>query len=238
MKNKKTNIILPFNMEKDSYIGMFEGVENPLSMSIMPMAVEGLDPNILKEVIAKAKEITLQINSDRVEMERMCKSVPPGYRLMDIPVIDESVFTLASTNAEHDPYPTLAATESLQDWCYNGVYYQIGFHKFPCNDNNLVSGFIASSMLGYDMMVMESGSLEPEDHNPAAIEIDGDAYDNFSQYYFHGGCGRWNRSLINLRNHWLVTLRAVLMDRDPVAEWDRFEKAGGNYFLEYPTLCP
>jgi hypothetical protein len=125
------------------------------------------------------------------------------------------------------------------DWIYKGIYLQIGFgRRLPCScDGRLHS--MTSAMVGYDILVATTGSIEPKDHNPSILQpINKLAWENVIQTAYSSSCCLMIRDLIETRNKWLILARAVLMGRNPIVEWKRFKAAGGWYFLQYPTLCP
>jgi len=137
--------------------------------------------------------------------------------------------------------PLVPFTDAQMAWYHKELCPQLGFfNTTKLNDEILGRGdSLLNDMILYDAGVVLSGSMEPKDHKPISCEaevvsvmatITGDLYAN--------RVAIWNRKLLNYRTALMVMMRAVLMKRDPAAEYERFITAGGKYFLDYPRLCP
>jgi hypothetical protein len=55
---------------------------------------------------------------------------------------------------------------------------------------------------------------------------------------FKNGVGVWSRALLEHRNMIQIICRALIMGRDPVTEYRRFQASGATYFLDQPHVCP
>jgi len=89
-------------------------------------------------------------------------------------------------------------------------------------------------MMEYDNLVGFSGIIDPEDIMLAVHG--GISFDNLWEPFKHRICF-WSMEMVDLRNKVLIGAKAIELGLDPDAEYERFVKAGGKYFLEYPELC-
>ena len=157
--------------------------------------------------------------------------------------LDPKDFGIASTI---DPIITLDVNpinlikgHLADEWSYDGFYLQASFFdpkKVTCA---IPYRSTSTAQTFYDIFVEKTGSLEPKDHQPIQQSYRQVQELNLtiSGFYF-AEIGVWRRVLLLYRTAVLVMLRAVWMGRDPLQEYDRFLKAGGKYFLDYPALCP
>jgi len=221
------DIAKPFNLNQTEYEKMFECIKTSVLMPIMFPRLPGVTDDKVEEVVQKCEAFLDIVNTSQREQQALKDPIPPEIVIDAIPVVK-------------DPYNTFDFQEDniYKRWCYKGIYLQLGFHKAGCTGCPEKYQAMTMAMTSYDMMVIERGSLEPRDHSPDDIFFDKNQYEDVLLGFYKDGCGIWCRSLVQLRSKWLVMLKAYLMDRDPISEWDCFVKAGGWYFLQYPKLCP
>ncbi len=128
---------------------------------------------------------------------------------------------------------------SAKKWDADGLFLEAGYY------NRLNVGLrhpqqeIVNAMMLYDVGVAETGLVEPDIHPPLLVG------QRFAQDWtsavddlFLARIGVWNRELLDHRTMVLIICRALLTGRDPAVEYRRFKDAGGEYFLDYPRLCP
>lgn len=221
--------IRPFNLKKSDYVRMFK--ENPLpeleivivTISIGSTAIIGPTPlrNRLKAGISEVLGVAGNSLDDPQLREELS--------------LNELSWVVDATSAMsmYDFPPSYVV---LRSWLVDREYIQVGFRQQGTKYNAIG---IAAGMLTYDEMVAKSGSIEPKDHTaPLAVAENVAQYSAWTGDMFAKRDAFWCRALIDLRNRWLVTLRAIAIGRDPHLAYDQFCMAGGKYFLDYPILCP
>jgi hypothetical protein len=196
-------------------------------------------------------EITLvfEVFPDTSEREAYGFLTPACARLplvLDLPEADPKRFGInsilslvAPIGGSVNPLADLPPNQKL--WYYDNLYAQIGFA-----DSAKCAGAIGElgdvtmyAMTTYDAGVAVSGSVEPLDHPILAGDLlVKTVYTSVVGCFFRDRIMIWNRKLLAYRTALAVMMRATLMNRDPGREYQRFVNAGGEYFLEYPTLCP
>jgi hypothetical protein len=120
----------------------------------------------------------------------------------------------------------------------DGLYIQASFLDYDLVGKPAPRREHAYPMTFLDTLVCRTGSTNPRGHEARkAFPESAQAYDNIVGNTYRNRVGVWTRGLVEFRNMALIQARAVLTDKDPVAEYARFVQAGGTYFLEYPTLC-
>jgi hypothetical protein len=123
------------------------------------------------------------------------------------------------------------------DWMHNGVYLQAGYYGEPGVAG--IARSVACAMTVNDTCVCTQGATDPSAQ--VAVPVSAEDARDFEQEmrnHFRSGVGLWPKVLVEHRNKILVMARAITLGRDPVAEYERFVKAGCKYYLEYPRLCP
>jgi hypothetical protein len=122
-------------------------------------------------------------------------------------------------------------------WASRDVYIQLGFCREADVELKMLPEAIGLAMTAFDQAVVEHGPTEPEsvqdiDIDPACVamcqRVVGDHY--------REGIAVWNRHLVELRNAWLVTLRALVSGYEWQTAHERFVKSGGSYFLDKPEF--
>ena len=123
------------------------------------------------------------------------------------------------------------------DWMHNGVYLQAGYYGEPGVAD--IARSVACAMTFYDACVCTQGATDPSAH-VAVLASPENAHDfeRLVQNYYRSGVGVWPKVLVEHRNHVLVMAHAIMLGRDPVAEYDRFKAAGGIHHFDYVRLCP
>ena len=123
-------------------------------------------------------------------------------------------------------------------WAVNGIRLQMGFMTFePVPNSHHLPVIWGMDQL--DWLYGRIESFEATDHR--RVRVAPDAVEEFQMNvgdFYERGDGIWRRYLVELRNEWLITTRCWHTGRDPIAEYSRFLKAGGTYYLQYPDLCP
>ena len=219
-------MIQPFNL------GITE-IRKMLARTIpvdLGMAVAVLnDPNMC---IYCADEKLGEIHDSLVETVAECMKLAPQ-------------FGINSDIQEHDILYEMCIQDwiglsvELQSWQADGLYIQVGFYDRALTDYAWPVYSVATAMSVYDHGVAATGFTNPEMHLP--LKVDSVAaldYRLIVGNFFQENVGVWCQALIEFRNMVMIKCRAVLTGYDPDAEYERFVKAGGKYFLEYPTLCP
>ncbi|MCX6600778.1 MAG: hypothetical protein NT025_04360 [bacterium] len=123
------------------------------------------------------------------------------------------------------------------DWMLNGAYLQAGYYGEPGVAG--VARSVACGMTVNDTCVCTQGATDPSAQVavPASAE-DAHDFEQEVRNYFRSGIGVWPKVLVEHRSRVLVTARAIMLGRDPVAEYDRFKAAGGLHHFDYVRLCP
>ena len=225
----------PFNMAYHEYVKMFErkppqGLYSHLSLITISGTTDA-DADRENEKIDNSQYNKLldQFLPDGVLCLQCTASVMSD--VIAVPLPDAGISGSSRFKFQPDLNPA--------DWICNGIYLQTGFAMMvdcPCDQRRQS---ITVAMLGYDIMVALTGSIEPRDHDSSLLQpINKQAWENMIQTTFSCECCLMCRDLRETRNKWLVFARAILMGRNPIVEWKRFRDAGGWYFLQYPHLCP
>lgn len=221
--NKTKTMLRPFNMAQDEYEKMFES-SSPDSLMMMILLAPVNEDSIKLQIdtISKVK-LYLSENSDN-EFVKQLNAHPQRDKELFVDLIQDVL------PVNYDPEKGKLLETDLR--------VQIGFYDANSTDAPPVLG-ILGAMIGYDHCVAESGSIEPQDHVPftkpeplATIVVN-----NIGNFYTSGK-GIWCRELVEKRNMWAVTVKALQLGRDPETEWVRFINAGGWYYHQYRILCP
>lgn len=127
------------------------------------------------------------------------------------------------------PTSCLQAPAMVQ-WASSGYYLQAGFcapSKVPGSELFMELFDFLSIMNRHDFAYCQNGEVGTE--LPVRIATDAEVV-RFEMPL-------WNGFLLKERNRLLITYSAMLMGRDPVADYWTFLTRGGKYFLEYPGIC-
>jgi hypothetical protein len=124
-------------------------------------------------------------------------------------------------------------------WTYCGFYLQAGSaDRQKANGAGLYRAIAAAQTL-QDMMYVQTGSLDLALHTPLVRSARAvREYQSAVNGFYGAEIAIWRQPLLQYHTAVLVMLRAAWMNRDPLQEYQRFLSAGGEYFLQYPTLCP
>ena len=221
--SSKNRIVRPFNMAQDEYEKMFESsLPDSLMMMILLAPVNEASIKMQIDTITKVK-LYLSENSEN-EFVRQLKAHPQRDKELYVDLIQNAL------PVNYDPEKGKLLEADLR--------VQIGFY-----DANLVVDTpptfrIAAAMIGYDRCVAKSGSIEPKNHVPFFDSEEMSTWVNktIGNFYTSGKC-IWCRELVEKRNMWAVTVKALQLGRDPESEWTKFINAGGWYYTQYPKLC-
>lgn len=120
-------------------------------------------------------------------------------------------------------------------WMADCLYPQIGFY-----DERRMRGIqtsIASAMTLYDISVCQTGSDDPESH-PTFNWPDDDvlAAKRDIGNSFRSGVAWLCPKLLSLRIEILVKARAIILNRDPEVEYQKFKKSAGVNFVNAIAL--
>ena len=168
---------LPFYISNEEYAGIFENNLTNLNMLVTPIVVDSTGSqkalNRLDNFIVRNGIMIKRNESNYLESR--------GYALKNI--------IITKTHTDLDFKKNL---EPLNQWCVNGIYLQIGFYRLNAMLDPTEQIGLANAMLDYDIMVSESNSLDPEDHRPMHINMQGGYHNSL----FREGRAEWSRRLI------------------------------------------
>lgn len=158
-------------------------------------------------------------------------------RKSDLTQIKRRVITPMVQMIEMPPFLIALLHPKQLNWMHNGVYLQAGYYGEPGVAG--IARSVACAMTFNDTCVCTQGATDPSAHVavPASAK-DAHDFERLVQNYYRSGVGVWPKVLVEHRNRVLVMAHAIMLGRDPVAEYNRFLKARGVSFLDYPTLCP
>lgn len=219
----------PFNLDWDAYVRMFnERPPERLAIVVKAVAIDSigiLGPTQLTQRLNEGINEVLQVPENSLNSEELLQHL----RLKELSWrIDET------SSSELSETPNTSSL--MHGWSVDNHYIQLGFKRLEQGASPIG---ISLAMLGYDQLVVASGSTEPKDHRPNLIDpITAQIIRDWIGEEYALGAAIWGRELLDLRNRWLVTLRAIAMGRDPHLAYSHFVLAGGKYFLEYPVICP
>ncbi|MBU1985556.1 hypothetical protein KJ815_14255, partial [bacterium] len=124
-----------------------------------------------------------------------------------------------------------------RDWMHREAYLQCGYYDQPG-----VRGIvpcIAVAMTLYDSGVCLEEIEDPAKQPPIpSTPEDAAEFESAVRNHYRSGVAVLSNHLLEHRTRVLVECQAILLGRDPQVEYDRFLKAGGWYYLQYPELCP
>jgi hypothetical protein len=227
MNVSNTGLIKPFNLDPAEYAVMFNTkLPDHIVMTINVLKAELKCPDCAREYIDHRKQ---KLKSTMLEFTN--RAVEFGISSMIAPV-------LLSDSGFDGLWSQFAAKQDAWQ-IEDGLYVQVAFYDFDLIGNRGPRREVAYPMTFLDTLVCRTGSVDPASHKASVVfsEI-AKAYEKIVGNTYRNRIGIWSKDLVEFRNMVLVQARAVLTDRDPVAEYDRFIQAGGWYFLEYPALCP
>ncbi len=130
-------------------------------------------------------------------------------------------------------------TPEQSEWFTKGMYLQLTFYNQRLIHVANPWQALATAMTLYDHSYSRQMDIDPTNHEDMRVRaihardarlMVGDVY--------RENVGVWCRQLVDFRTMILVKCRAVLLGEDSDGEYNRFVKAGGKYFLDYPVLCP
>jgi len=226
--NDNRNALLPFNMPWEDYTSMFE--EKPpesLSIVINTIAVGsvdliGLTP--LRQRLTEGLQEVLQVPENSLDQPQL-----------------RTRWGIQDLNWRIDLNSAMSVTEFpksyqlLRAWTVDKTYIQLGFKRPGMTAANIG---IALAMHSYDELVAKYGSTEPSEHSPVSADpLDIKRYGMWIGDGYVTRSAVWCRGLLDIRNRWLVTLRAIATGKDSHLAYDHFLAVGGQYFLDYPKLC-
>lgn len=193
--------------------------------------------------------LTILIPSDECDGSERCAYKGVHYDLVRVAHdstlnagkfdIDSAMFD--TLDYREEPTADLWSMSDLQQqWLINGAYVQVSFLN-PMLVGNLLDPECRAylCMTIYDWYVVETNEFDPSMHEPfpAAPKVASNIEQLVDRAYADGAC-IWTDGLLDFRSMVMIKARAILAGRDPDVEHERFIKAGGSYFLEYPLLCP
>jgi hypothetical protein len=222
---KKTEVIQPFNLRQSEYEKMFEQpIPEELMMHVILIPVRNHDREVLKKMHRKIDSF-FPSKFDEEKNNKMRTKPSPRFYF--------NIISQARTLIDCE-----SLIEPIQErWLVDGVYVQIGFvNKISeyAKSDFLLSGL---AMLQYDQNVVLSHSLDPEDHTPHLVPSEiADSFHHQIGDLYRSGRGVWCRELLEYRDMWLIGIRSMLTGVDPFGAYDRFQEAGGRYFLQFPKL--
>ena len=227
MMAPKLGLIKPFNLDFAEYAAMFDAeLPDYIVMTINVLKAESKCPDCAREYVDARQEMLT-----KTMLECANHAAEFGISSMIVPV-------WISDSAPDWLWSMFAAKQDA--WQIDdGLYVQASFADFDLIGDRGPRREVAYPMTFLDLLVCRTGSTDPGSHK--AIETYpeyAEAYEKIVGSTYRNRLGIWTEALVNFRNLVLVQARAVLTDRDPVTEYNRFIEAGGEYFLEYPTLCP
>ena len=220
------NSIQPFNLATS-------GIREMLARTIpvdLGIAVTVLkDPKMSR---GDAAEKLDEIHDSLAEEVAECMKLAPQFGInSDI----QAVHTLTDMCIED----WIDLSIELESWRVDGLYIQVGFYNRTMTFYAWPVFPVATAMTIYDVGVAATGFINPEKH--LSLTVDSVAaldYHLIVGDFFKEDVGIWCQALVEFRNMVMVKCRAIMANRDPDEEYQRFVDAGGKYFLEYPTLCP
>ena len=133
-------------------------------------------------------------------------------------------------------------------WIFKNFYLQMGFldleimRQYGLDDQDAVDQpfmvEIFDAMMKTDSHYCTTGCINPGEQFRMSRQDD---YSEEALIHclkvFDKGIGLWRVELVDFRNAMLIGIRALLEERDPEQEYERFLKLGGRHFLDYPGLC-
>jgi hypothetical protein len=125
------------------------------------------------------------------------------------------------------------------DWEVDRAYLQLAFEARLAHYGTIPINAMTYAMRIFDRLYETTGSVEAKDHQPLCVDSeDAERFELIVGDIYRRRWTYMNRNLVEYRNKALIAIRAHIAGKDPQAEYDRFIKAGGKYFLDYPALCP
>ena len=210
--------IVPFNAPTEMRAAMYKRKQPEVSW--MPLTLHHFPnaPASDLETAAMRLKFHFEKKSDLTQMDRHV--IAPTVRIIEMP-----------------PFLEALLHQRQLDWMHIGAYLQAGYYGEPGVAG--VARSVACAMTVYDSCVCTQGATDPSAQVavPASAE-DAHDFEQEVRNHYRSGVGVWPRVLEEHRSRVLVMAHAIMLGRDPVAEYDRFLRAGGVYFLDYPTLCP
>lgn len=250
MTLQPTGLIKPFNLDPNEYDAMYNGplpdkltaillVSGPLSMEVL---WEGLDRYLGEE---DPEDFPDEETEDSPDSDSEDESAQDPNMIIQRPAFlsPESVglsvdIALSSSRSSHWRTYSRGWNFVLP---YSDDFWDIQLVFLNDSRSHYISPLdvLFTAMDVYDYLWMTSHSLASKDHG--AFPIDARTAETFRLIVgdiFRPPWGFMNRRLVEYRNKILISVGALRYDLDPVAEYDRFIKAGGKHYLEYPKLCP
>jgi hypothetical protein len=155
----------------------------------------------------------------------------------DLTQMDGHVIAPTVRMIEMPPFLIALLHQRQLDSMHNGVNVQAGYYGEPGVTG--IASSVACAMTFYDSCVCTQGATDPAAHVAIPCSVkDAHDFEREVRNYYRSGVGLWLKVLVEHRNKILVMARAIMLGRDPVAEYDLFVRAGGVYFLDCPRLCP
>lgn len=221
--SENIELITPFNLSQNEYEKMFEATPpNTLMLQVLVVPFNTATMDEQREFVAK---VTAYLNTDiEDEIKKKLKAHPHPDGELGVEIVLQDSITIENVD------PQVVELIGV-------LMLQVGFYDPALGNLNMVFNLM-TPMREYDRWVIENDSIEPVDHRPKLVSQEFATIHNAStRDIYKSGIGIWCRELVEKRNMWFITLKALLTDQDPETESKRFVDAGGWYYTQYPELC-
>lgn len=231
MPESNRDRILPFNLTLEEYLQM-ANQELPEKLSMLVMLIPSTETlsNLNIDVLQKVYMHPWQLAGyDGEKVPQSIKPVFESCKYLEYEFAVQEINTMTKSSEFLPP--------ELRAWMFEDLYCQVVFGRDAsiCRPPFAIGATMA--MTHFDVNCASSRSINVDEHPVHVLEPDNPTSDWVNDIY-RSGRGIWSPKLIEFRNYVLIGIRAILMDRDPDTEYQRFINAGGKYFLAYPGLCP
>ena len=230
MKSQNMGLICPLNITPAEYEASFEkDPPSELGLAISLFEIEKVPADI-------RDALWFRLGAAMGTMNKLVREFPEVERQLKLTGTKKLEFS-ALPKLPDTTFPTKLTSEQ-KEWIVYGMYLGAAFCKPDALGQEEIHVSTNVGMMYLDRWISESGSIEPKHHSSLSVS-QREAFNHINSVgdAFRSDYGIWTRELVNLRNQWLIMLRALMEWKDPFDEYNRFVKAGGSYFLDYPRLC-
>ena len=219
-------LVRPFNLNQDEYENMFEG---PIPTEVCMFTGIKI---VSDDTSGTTRALLEKLHDPFVELISGCLNESDQWGI--------KVYKKLGRLISVDEFPMTRLANRIDElWSANDLTVNVVFYDMTTEIFFLPHTGTLYAMDFWDLLVYESESIDPVNHNPIPATSPLDVGYHLAVHdLFLERVSIWNRKLVDYRNMVMVKARALILDRDPDSEYAKFKHSGGKHHLEYPIICP
>lgn len=224
-EDPKASVITPFNLDPTERAKLFAmPLPDQIELAVFLVRMPTACPTCVSEKYS-------DIHDDLLQLISTFPSAAASFGIRSTVLIDHGFDEGASLSWLLDiPWG--------RDWQVDGLYTQIGIHNpaIPRVDDPTVP--ILAAMHNADMHVAATGTSDPSQFKLLPVDRElADEYAALVNDIYYCRVGIWSQEMVDYRIMTMIKTRALLLGRNPDAEYDWFVSEGGSSLVDYLFLC-